>query len=45
MVGKPKNTWLENVEVVMAELEIFREDIHEEMDTECPTLSEMDYKL
>ena len=28
-VGKPRKTWLENVEADMAELEIHREDIHD----------------
>ena len=28
-VGRPKNIWLENVEVDIAELEIDREDIHD----------------
>ena len=27
-VGRPRRTWLENVEADMAELEIDREDVH-----------------
>ena len=36
--GDQSNTWLENVEAYMAELEIDREDIHDRkkiMETEC----------
>ena len=31
-VGRPRKTWLESVEVDMAELEIDKEDVHDRSD-------------
>ena len=29
LVGRPRKTWLESVEVDMVELEIYKEDVHD----------------
>ena len=37
-VGRPRSTWLESIEAVMAELEINKEDVHDrkkEIEKEC----------
>ena len=36
-VGRPRRTWLENVEANMAELEIYKKDAHDmkEMEKDC----------